>query len=74
MSLSGSDQHIDCPTYLMNIGTMYLDMGFYYSRENISALSSQNFDKALEYFDKAVDLEKRMKTEESSVRGLTALI
>ncbi|KAI8485653.1 hypothetical protein Bbelb_366720 [Branchiostoma belcheri] len=49
----GSDQHIDCPTYLMNIGTMYLDMGWYYSRENIWALSSQNFDKALEYFDKA---------------------
>ncbi|XP_066275502.1 uncharacterized protein [Branchiostoma lanceolatum] len=62
----GSDQHIDCPTYLMNVGTMYLDMGWYYSRENIWALSSQNFDKALEYFDKAVDLEKRMKTEESS--------
>ncbi|XP_035673102.1 uncharacterized protein LOC118413681 [Branchiostoma floridae] len=66
----GSDQHIDCPTYLMNIGTMYLDMGFYYSRENISALSSQNFDKALEYFDKAVDLEKRMKTEGQSNSGL----
>ncbi|XP_019636171.1 PREDICTED: uncharacterized protein LOC109478807 [Branchiostoma belcheri] len=66
----GSDQHIDCPTYLMNIGTIYLDMGWYYSRENIWALSSQNFDKALEYFDKAVDLEKRMKTEGQSNSGL----
>ncbi|CAH1259233.1 Hypp2201 [Branchiostoma lanceolatum] len=63
---TGSDRHIDCPTYLMNVGTMYLDMGWYYTRENIWALSSQNFDKALEYFHKAVDLEKRMKTEESN--------
>ncbi|XP_066275390.1 uncharacterized protein [Branchiostoma lanceolatum] len=63
----GQGNHFDCATYLMNIGVVYLDMGWYYKG---TAEVRQYFDKALETFENAEKLVKRMHLEKQHNYGL----
>ncbi|XP_078588715.1 uncharacterized protein LOC144869358 [Branchiostoma floridae x Branchiostoma japonicum] len=66
-SAVGQDNHFDCATYLMNIGVVYLDIGWYFGK---SKEADQYFEKALGTFSEAEKLVKVMDLEKQHNSGL----
>ncbi|XP_019643984.1 PREDICTED: uncharacterized protein LOC109485032 [Branchiostoma belcheri] len=56
-----SENHPDFPNYLTNIGACYHRLGNKHPRESLE--STENYERALDYYDKAYQLQVRLKME-----------
>ena len=59
--LSGSSEHFDLPLFRSQIGTAYESMAIQeYKKHRMTPVAKENFRKAIEYYQEALDLAKEL--------------